>query len=90
MAEFVGIELGGARQLINRMEAAKQWLGTLRPSLEAAIHAAGPDWAGTQGTAAMHRAWAFFDESQRDLKWRIETITRLVVTNTDGAEVIAR
>ena len=87
MAEFVGIEPGGARQLINRMEAAKEWLGTLRPSLEAAIHAAGPDWAGTQGTAAMHRAWAFFDESQRDLKWRIETITRLVVTNMDGAEV---
>lgn len=88
MAEFVGIEPGGAWQLIRRMEAAKEWLGTLRPSLEAAIHAAGPDWAGTQGTAAMHRAWAFLDESQQDLKWRIETITRLVETSLDGARVI--
>jgi hypothetical protein len=87
VGEFVGINPHGAWQLIRRLEDAKGLLGATRPALETAIAEAGPDWAGHQGTTAMHRAWAFFDESQRDLKWRIDTITRLekAQVHTDGA-----
>ncbi|MCG5219476.1 hypothetical protein [Streptosporangium sp. KLBMP 9127] len=77
MGEFVGIDPAGAAQLIQQMENAKFVLGRTRPGLEAAIAEADAEWAGGQGTAAMHRAWAFFHDSQRELKWRIDTITQV-------------
>ncbi|MEW1837519.1 hypothetical protein AB0392_06130 [Nonomuraea angiospora] len=75
--EFVGLVPDRANQLITRMESSKGVLGRTRPGLEAAIEDAGPEWAGDQGTTAMHRAWAFFHEAQRDVKWRIDTISRM-------------
>ncbi|MFI7453972.1 hypothetical protein ACIBQX_41235 [Nonomuraea sp. NPDC049714] len=84
MGEFVGIDPSGAGMLIKHLERAKAALGRTRPPLESAITEAGADWAGGAGTAAMHRTWAFFDDSQRDLKWRIATITRMEDTRLDG------
>ncbi|MGP3920974.1 hypothetical protein [Nonomuraea sp. 10N515B] len=84
MGEFVGIDPRGAYELIRRMEAGKQALTGTRPGLDAAIAEAGEDWAGRQGTAAMHRTWAFYDESQQDLKWRIDTIEQLVSVREKG------
>ncbi|MFI6741337.1 hypothetical protein ACIBI9_51190 [Nonomuraea sp. NPDC050451] len=84
MGEFVGIDPGRADQLIQQMEASKRVLGSTRPGLEAAIAEAGEAWTGWQGATAMHRSWAFFDESQRDLKWRIDTIRRMVPSGAKG------
>ncbi len=84
LGEFVGIDPGKAYQLIRQMETAKGILAGVRPRMEDSIAAAGADWAGTAGTAATHRAWAFFNDSQRDLKWRIGTITQLHPTTMGG------
>ncbi|MFC5823905.1 hypothetical protein [Nonomuraea insulae] len=84
MGEFVGIDPHGAQELIRRMEAGKGHLGRTRAGLDAAIAEAGQDWAGRQGATAMHRAWAFFDESQHDLKWRIDTIEQIVPVRERG------
>ncbi|MFI7230631.1 DUF6571 family protein [Nonomuraea angiospora] len=84
MGEFVGIDPLGADKLIRQMEAGKDVLGRARPGLEAAINEAGPDWAGRGGVTAMHRTWAFFHESQQDLKWRVDTIKRMVPTQQKG------
>ncbi|MGI5282461.1 hypothetical protein ACQEVF_03925 [Nonomuraea polychroma] len=84
MGEFVGIDPRGAHELIRRMEAGKQALTRTRSGLDAAIAEAGEDWAGRQGTAAMHRTWAFYDEAQQDMKWRIDTIEQLVPVREKG------
>ncbi|MDX3108945.1 DUF6571 family protein [Nonomuraea angiospora] len=84
MGEFVGIDPLGADKLIRQMEAGKDVLGRARPGLEAAINEAGPDWAGRGGVTAMHRTWAFFHESQQDLKWRVDTIKQMVPTQQKG------
>ncbi|MBB5083347.1 hypothetical protein [Nonomuraea endophytica] len=84
MGEFVGIDPLGAEKLIREMEAGKNILGRTRPGLEAAITEAGEGWTGQGGAAAMHRVWAFFHESQRDLKWRIDTIQGIVPTQQKG------
>ncbi|QFY12919.1 hypothetical protein GBF35_45875 [Nonomuraea phyllanthi] len=84
MGEFVGIDPLGADKLIQRMEAGKGVLGRARPGLETAIAEAGQDWAGREGVTPMHRTWAFFDESQQDLKWRIGIIKRMVPTQQKG------
>lgn len=84
MGEFVGIDPRGAHELIRRMEAVKAYLSGTRPVLDAAIAEAGQDWAGRQGTTAMHRAWMFLHESQQDLKWRIDTIEQLVPVRERG------
>ncbi|MFC5830040.1 hypothetical protein [Nonomuraea insulae] len=84
MGEFVGIDPLGADKLIRQMETGKEVLGRTRPGLEAAIAEAGADWAGRAGVAAMHRTWAFFHESQQDLKWRIDTLKRMVPTQQKG------
>ncbi|GAA3150485.1 hypothetical protein [Nonomuraea salmonea] len=84
MGEFVGIDPLGADKLIRQMEKGKDILGRTRPGLEAAISDAGADWAGRGGVTAMHRTWAFFHESQQDLKWRIDTLKRLVPTQQKG------
>lgn len=84
MGEFVGIDPGRADQLIQQMEAGKRVLASTRPGLEAAITEARDAWTGQQGVSAMHRSWAFFDESQRDLKWRIDTIRRIVPSGAQG------
>jgi hypothetical protein len=75
--EFVGLDPKRVQQLITQMESAKNVLGQTRPGLEADIAEAGPEWTGTQGTTAMHRAWHFFHDAQRDLKWRLDTISRM-------------
>jgi hypothetical protein len=84
MGEFVGIDPLGAEKLIRQMETGKDVLGRARPGLEAAIAEAGQEWAGREGVAAMHRTWAFFHESQQDLKWRVNTIKRMVPTQQKG------
>ncbi|MGW0486494.1 hypothetical protein [Nonomuraea sp. NPDC003214] len=84
MGEFVGIDLLGAEKLIRQMEAGKDVLARARPGLEAAIAEAGEEWAGREGVAPMHRTWWFFHESQQDLKWRIDTIKRIVPTQQTG------
>ncbi|WP_101789165.1 hypothetical protein [Nonomuraea indica] len=84
MGEFVGIDPLGVDKLIRQMEAGKEVLGRARPGLEAAIAEAGEDWVGHGGITAMHRTWAFFHESQQDLKWRVDTIKRLVPTQQKG------
>jgi hypothetical protein len=84
MGEFVGIDPRGAGELIRQMETGKDILGRTRHGLEAAIAEAGASWTGRQGVAAMHRSWAFFDDTQRDLKWRIDTIKQMVPTSGDG------
>ncbi|MFD0478834.1 hypothetical protein ACFQ0B_69620 [Nonomuraea thailandensis] len=66
------------------MEAVKAFLGRTRPGLDAAIAEAGQDWAGRQGSTALHRAWAFLHESQHDLKWRIDTVEQLVPVRERG------
>ncbi|MEQ4725146.1 hypothetical protein [Nonomuraea sp. B19D2] len=84
MGEFVGIDPGRADQLIQQMEVGKRVLASTRSGLEAAVAEAGEAWTGQQGVTAMHRSWAFFDESQRDLKWRIDTIRRMVPSGAQG------
>ncbi|MEU4235299.1 hypothetical protein AB0F17_64455 [Nonomuraea sp. NPDC026600] len=84
MGEFVGIDPLGAEKLIRQMDAGKDVLGRARPGLEAAIAEAGEDWAGRGGVTSMHRTWAFFHESQQDLKWRVGTIKRMVPTQQKG------
>ncbi|MET7336227.1 hypothetical protein [Nonomuraea sp. NPDC005650] len=84
MGEFVGIDPGRADQLIQQMEAGKRVLASTRPGLEAAIDEAREAWTGQQGVIVMHRSWAFFDENQRDLKWRIDTIRRMVPSGAQG------
>ncbi|GAA4924222.1 hypothetical protein HD597_011252 [Nonomuraea thailandensis] len=84
MGEFVGIDPLGADKLIRQMEMGKDVLGRTRPGLEAAIAEAGADWAGRAGVTAMHRTWAFFHESQQDLKWRVDTLKRMVPTQQKG------
>jgi hypothetical protein len=84
MGEFVGIDPLGADKLIRQMEMGKDVLGRTRPGLEAAIAEAGADWTGRMGVTAMHRTWAFFHESQQDLKWRVDTLKRMVPTKQKG------
>ncbi|SDK44735.1 hypothetical protein [Nonomuraea jiangxiensis] len=84
MGEFVGIDPLGAEKLIRQMETGKDVLGRARPGLEAAIAEAGQEWAGHEGVTAMHRTWWFFHESQQDLKWRIDTLKRMVPTQQKG------
>ncbi|MEV4105006.1 hypothetical protein AB0J42_32600 [Nonomuraea sp. NPDC049649] len=84
MGEFVGIDPLGAEKLIRQMEAGKDVLDRARPGLEAAIAEAGDTWTGSAGVTAMHRAWAFFHESQQDLTWRIATLKRMVPTRQQG------
>ncbi|TYB53436.1 hypothetical protein FXF51_49170 [Nonomuraea sp. PA05] len=84
MGEFVGIDPLGADKLIRQMETGKDVLGRTRSGLEAAIAEAGADWAGRAGVAAMHRTWAFFHESQQDLKWRVDILKRMVPTQQKG------
>ncbi|MEV0614165.1 hypothetical protein AB0I81_12645 [Nonomuraea sp. NPDC050404] len=84
MGEFVGIDPRGALELIRRMEAGEALLGRTRPRLDAAIDEAGQDWAGHQGSTALHRALGFFHESRRELKWRIDTIEQLVPVRERG------
>ncbi|MGP4095105.1 hypothetical protein [Nonomuraea sp. KM90] len=84
MGELAGIDPLGADKLIRQMEAGKDVLGRTRPGLEAAIAEAGPDWAGRMGVATMHRTWAFFHESQQDLRWRIDILKRMVPAQQKG------
>ncbi|MFG1711238.1 hypothetical protein ACFLIM_49615 [Nonomuraea sp. M3C6] len=84
MGEFVGIDPGGAERLMHQMTIGKNVLGQTRPGLEAAIAEAGASWTGPQGVAAMHRSWAFFDDSQRDLKWRTDTLKQMVPGSGNG------
>ncbi|MFG6195121.1 hypothetical protein [Nonomuraea sp. JJY05] len=84
MGEFVGIDPGGAEQLVRLMATGKNVLGRTRPGLEEAIAEAGASWTGQQGVAAMHRSWAFFDDTQRDLKWRVDTLKQMVPSSGNG------
>ncbi|MEV4806325.1 hypothetical protein AB0K18_40555 [Nonomuraea sp. NPDC049421] len=84
MGEFVGIDPRGAHELIRRMEAGKAYVSATRPGLETAIAEAEQDWAGRQGTTALHRAWVLFHDSQQDLRWRIDTIEQLVPVRERG------
>ncbi|WP_155350973.1 hypothetical protein, partial [Acrocarpospora pleiomorpha] len=78
MAEFMGMDPAGVQALIRRLEAGKSVLAGVRPGLEAAIAEAGADWAGAGGITAMHRAWAFFHDSQADLRWRLQVLTQVL------------
>ncbi|MFI6540121.1 hypothetical protein ACIBHY_47190 [Nonomuraea sp. NPDC050547] len=78
MGEFVGIDPRRAEQLMREMAGGQAVLGRARPGLEAAIAEAGPSWTGPAGTTAMHQSWAFLDETQRDLKWRVDTLRQMV------------
>ncbi|MGA4993840.1 DUF6571 family protein [Nonomuraea bangladeshensis] len=84
MGDFVGIDPLGADKLIRQMETGKDVLARTRPGLEGAIAEAGADWAGGMGVTAMHRTWAFFHESQQDLKWRVDTLKRMVPSQQKG------
>lgn len=84
MGEFVGIDPSRADQLTRQMASGKDVLGRTRPGLEAAIVEAGASWTGPAGVAAMHRSWAFFDETQRDLKWRMDTLKQIVPSSGSG------
>ncbi|TDD40818.1 hypothetical protein E1286_33795, partial [Nonomuraea terrae] len=84
MGEFVGIDPRGAHEVIRRMEAGKEALDRLRPLLDAAIAEAGEDWAGDPGSPALHRARAFLDASGQELRWRIDTLERLVPVRERG------
>ncbi|MFB4285049.1 hypothetical protein ACBJ59_57970 [Nonomuraea sp. MTCD27] len=84
MGEFVGIDPSRAEQLMREMEGGKDVLGRTRHGLEAAIAEAGASWTGPAGVTAMHRSWAFFDETQRDLKWRMDTLKQMVPSSGNG------
>ncbi|MGP3966009.1 hypothetical protein ACTWPT_59755 [Nonomuraea sp. 3N208] len=66
------------------MTIGKNILGQTRPGLEAAIADAGALWTGQQGLTAMHRSWAFFDDMQRDLNWRVDTLKQMVPNAGNG------
>ena len=78
MGEFVGIDPLGAEKLIRQMEAGKDVLARARPAHSSPASLIAASSPGREGVAAMHRSWAFFHESQQDLKWRIGTIKRIV------------
>ncbi|WP_214104387.1 hypothetical protein [Acrocarpospora catenulata] len=78
MGEFMGMDPAGVQALIRNMESGKSVLAGIRPGLEDAIREAGPDWAGTGGVTAMYRAWAFFHESQADLRWRLDLLSQVL------------
>ncbi|GIH26339.1 hypothetical protein Aph01nite_46490 [Acrocarpospora phusangensis] len=82
MAEVMGMDPVGVQALIRRLESGKSVLAGLRPGLEAAIAEAGADWAGTGGVTAMHRAWAFFHDSQADLRWRLQVLSQVLPTGS--------
>ncbi|MFI6995783.1 hypothetical protein [Nonomuraea wenchangensis] len=84
MGELVGIDPSRAEQLIREMEGGKDVLGRTRHGLEAAIAEAGASWTGPPGVAAMNRSWSFFDDTQRDLKWRMDTLKQMVPTSGNG------
>ncbi|NBE95181.1 hypothetical protein [Nonomuraea sp. K271] len=84
MGEFVGIDPRGAEQLVQQMSTGKNVLASTRHGLETAIAEAGEAWTGQQGVTPMHRSWAFFDETQRDLKWRMDTLKQMVPTSGNG------
>ncbi|MEV4477024.1 hypothetical protein [Nonomuraea sp. NPDC049504] len=84
MGEFVGIDPLAADKLIRQMDRGKDVLGRARPGLEAAIAEAGEEWVGHEGVTAMHRTWWFFHESQQDLRWRVDTLKRMVPTQEKG------
>ncbi|MFC5825253.1 hypothetical protein [Nonomuraea insulae] len=84
MGEFVGIDPSGAERLSREMNIGKNVLGQTRPKLEAAIAEAGASWTGQQGVAALHRSWAFFDDTQRDLQWRMDTLKQMVPSSGNG------
>ncbi|MFI6499015.1 hypothetical protein [Nonomuraea typhae] len=84
MGEFAGIDPNQAEQLRREMADGKDILGRTRYGLETAIAEAGPAWTGPAGVAALHRSWAFFDDTQRDLKWRLDTLKQTGGSSGDG------
>ncbi|MDF5755564.1 hypothetical protein [Spongiactinospora sp. TRM90649] len=88
MGEFVGLDPSGAHELIRHMETSKGSLAATRPGLESAITRAEADWEGSGGVAAMHRAYAFLQDSQRDLKWRIDAITQIHAAPGAGDDLL--
>ncbi|MEO3858073.1 hypothetical protein [Acrocarpospora sp. B8E8] len=89
MAEFMGMDPAGVQALIRRLESGKSVLAGVRPGLEAAIAEAGADWAGAGGVTAMHRAWAFFHDSQADLRWRLEVLQQVLPERPLGLTTVS-
>ncbi|GAA1019386.1 hypothetical protein Aple_048760 [Acrocarpospora pleiomorpha] len=89
MAEFMGMDPAGVHALIRRLESGKSILAGIRPGLEAAIAEAGADWAGAGGITAMHRAWAFFHDSQADLRWRLEVLQQVLPDRPLGLTTVS-
>lgn len=77
MTEFVGLNTGAATELCTTMRTAADGAGSLKSALSDGISAAGADFAGAKGAEVVSQAGTFLTESERDLKWRIETITKV-------------
>ncbi|MEW9526997.1 hypothetical protein [Microbispora sp. NPDC049125] len=85
MGEFVGLEPGGARALCTTMGTVLSQVSTIKAALAEGIGQAGTDYpAAAGGAEALNRSGSFLTDAQRDLKWRIQTITS-VPGNTVGA-----
>ncbi|NUR92918.1 MAG: hypothetical protein HOY71_53350, partial [Nonomuraea sp.] len=75
MGEFVGITPGPANALRGRMTKATSQANSIRGRLAADIAAAAGDWTGGTGAEALSRTASFLTTAERDLNWRITTIT---------------
>lgn len=77
MTEFVGLNTGAATELCTTMRGAAESAGSLKSALSDGISAAAGDFPGVKGSEVVGQAGSFLSESERDLKWRIQTITNV-------------
>lgn len=76
MTEFVGLNTGAATELCTTMRGAADRTGSLKSALSDGIAEAAADFpAGAKGSEVVGQCGSFLTDTERDLKWRIQTIT---------------
>ncbi|WP_084963676.1 hypothetical protein [Thermoactinospora rubra] len=75
MSEFVGLNTAAATRLCATMKSAADTASRLRQALSGGIAAAGAAFpSGAKGAEVVGQCGSFLTDSERDLKWRVQTI----------------
>ncbi|NUT39280.1 MAG: hypothetical protein HOV86_04770 [Thermoactinospora sp.] len=75
MTEFVGLNPGAATKLATALKTAAESAGPLKGALSGGIAEAGAAFpSGARGAEQIGQCGTFLSDSERDLKWRIQTI----------------
>ncbi|MEV0581794.1 hypothetical protein [Nonomuraea sp. NPDC050310] len=75
MTEFVGLNPAAATKLATSLKTAAEATGPLKSALSAGIAEAGAAFpSGAKGAELLGQCATFLGDSERDLKWRIQTI----------------